>query len=447
LIFRELPEAFADLGLEVVVHVLQIQNGHGHLGTGGAVISLATGYEHFHVLVCVRSVLDARQHVTGAQGTFCSVGRGFTENRGDDERTARGIQRRRNFIGAILASTRRGRAAHRGIGFGMLGLLLLCCDLRSHFVGNLLLDLRRKSDGATAAGCRLILGSRFGIGLGLSCRAGFVCCLEIRSQQIVGYPECRRGVNRIRIEVIAIISVPRSPTPTPAKRNWRGPGIVGPAIESGGEVHPRNIAVVGVPVPVVPAIGVGIAMATIVIGAAHIRMAAPVVSVLGIATAVAIADNSATVAPPGLESPLAMSAVVDGHSAAGMNSADMAGATEVRSRTTLSLNTGSLTAGVEIVGAAIRAGFGISAGGMVPRHVGGAGVRCIGGGTMRPAGRAAVCRIGGGTMRPAGRAGLAAGGRASVGSISGGTMRPASRGAVRASPAGGWSVRASPASR
>jgi len=157
--------------------------------------------------------------------------------------------------------------------------------------------------------------------------------------------------------------------------------------------------------------------------------------VLGKATTVAVADNSATVAPPGLESPLAMSAVVDGHSAAGMNGADMAAATEVRSGTIFSLNTRSLTTGIEIVGAAIRAGLGIPSRGVMSRHVGRAAVSGIGG-TMRPTGRAAVRSIGG-TMRPSGRASVCGIGgtmrpasRGAVGSISGGTVRPAGRGAV-----------------
>jgi len=155
LVFRELPEAFADLGLEVVVHVLQILNGHGNLRTRGAIIPLAAGHEHFHILVCVWSVLDARQHIAGAQGTFGPVGCGFTENRRHDEGAVRGIERGRNFIGAGLASTRRGGATDWSGGFGIRSRLLLRCDLGSHFIGNLLLHLGRKTDGA-ATGGRLI---------------------------------------------------------------------------------------------------------------------------------------------------------------------------------------------------------------------------------------------------------------------------------------------------
>jgi hypothetical protein len=172
--------------------------------------------------------------------------------------------------------------------------------------------------------------------------------------------------------------------------------------------------------PVIPAIGVRVTGATVGIGSPHIRMAAAVVAMFGIATAVPVADDSAAVGPPGLESPLAMSAMVDGHSAAGMDGADMSAVAEIRSCATSCLNTRPFSTGVEIVGAAIRAGLGIASWGVVPRHAGCAAVSGIGG-TMRPTGRASVRGIGG-TVRPAGGA--------AVGSI-GGAVRPAGRAAVR----------------
>src|SRR5208282_2588119 len=296
----------------------------------------------------------------------------------------------------------------------------------SHFVGNLLLYLGRETDRA-AAGGRLLLGCRLGIGIGLCCRSGFVCRLQIGSQQIVGDPESWRGVNRSRGKVIAIISIPRSRTPTPAKRYRRGPGIIGPAIESGGIVHARNKAVVGMPVPVITAIGICVTTATIVIGSPHIGAATPVVAMFGIATAVAIANHSDTGPGMGVKPPLAMSAVVDGHAVAGMYSAYMAAVTEIRSRAILSLNTRPLTTGVEIVGAAVRAGLGsasVSGSRGAVRSIAGGPVRPAGGWSVRaaspaggrsvraasPAGGRSVRGFAGGPVRPAaGRAGLSSG--------------------------------------
>jgi len=67
------------------MHVLKVRDGHGKLRTGDAVIPLAAGYEYLDVLVGIRRVLDAREDVTGAQGTLRSIGHGFTEKGGNYE--------------------------------------------------------------------------------------------------------------------------------------------------------------------------------------------------------------------------------------------------------------------------------------------------------------------------------------------------------------------------
>ena len=115
LIFRELPETLADLGPEVVVHVLKVRNGDGDLRTSDAVIPLAGGHDHLDALVGVWRVLDSRKDDAGAQGTFRSIGHGFTEHRGDQERPKRRIQRGRNLIWTGLPRRRWG-AADRGGG-------------------------------------------------------------------------------------------------------------------------------------------------------------------------------------------------------------------------------------------------------------------------------------------------------------------------------------------
>lgn len=105
---------------------------------------------------------------------------------------------------------------------------------------------------------------------------------------------------------------------------------------------------------VIPAVGVRISMAAIIIAAPHVRVAATIVSVLGESAAMSVANYPSAVASPRLESPLAMSTVVDGHAAFGVDGANVATAIEIRFRATLGFDAGALSGRVEIVGASIR---------------------------------------------------------------------------------------------
>jgi hypothetical protein len=70
-------------------------------------------------------------------------------------------------------------------------------------------------------------------------------------------------------------------------------------------------------------------------------MAAAVVSVLGKSATVSVTDHSSAVAAPRLKSPLAVSTVIDGHAAFGVDGADVSATIEIRSRAALGLDAGS----------------------------------------------------------------------------------------------------------
>ncbi len=414
LIVSQFLKTFRHLRAEVVVHVLKIGDRDRKLRTRGAVVLLAAGHEHGNFLVGVRSIANARQDVTRTQRAFGSVGGGFGENSGNQESAQSGIESRGNFVGALLLTARRWSAADGSDRFRIGGSSLFRSDLSSDFVRNHLLHLRRKG-GRGGGGGSLIVGSRSGIsggsGVGISVGngAGFIGSLEIGGDHVVGNPESGRGVIGSRSEIGAVITIPRSSTPTPTIGDGRGPRIVGPAIISGTIVVGRNVTVITVAMIVVAAISVGIAAAAIVIAAAHISVAATIVAVLGIAAAMAVTDYAHAGTGMSDELAFAVSPMTDGHAALGLNCADVSALIKAGLRTALGFKTGLFARGVVIRGvtcgaghtfSAVRMGYG--AGGFCGGAGAGIGVPgcrsgrigLAGGGSCRVPGRCRGIRVG-----------------------------------------------------
>jgi len=174
---------------------------------------------------------------------------------------------------------------------------------------------------------------------------------------------------------------------------------------------------------IVTTIRVGVSAAAIIIGSPHVWVATTVVSVLGIAATVAIADHSAASGSPGFKPPLAMSAVIDGHTTLGMNSADVAAVVEIRAGAILRLQAGLCAVLVEISGvpggvshapsaarggvsggASMSCGSGAGMGRGAASSCGRTRVRCssgagMGRGAASSCGRTRVRRVGGATVR------------------------------------------------
>src|ERR1019366_898662 len=151
---------------------------------------------------------------------------------------------------------------------------------------------------------------------------GVISSLQVLSEQVIGKPEGRARIRRIRREVISIGAVPGRSAPAPAIGDRRAPWIVGPAIKSRRIIVSRHVAVVLIAVIVVAAVGSRIVAAVVVVGSVPVFVAASRVTAFGIAAVMSHADQSRVIPALGDDRPASMSRAVNRH-AAGANGADV----------------------------------------------------------------------------------------------------------------------------
>src|SRR5579862_7677527 len=268
-----------------------------------AIALLAAANQDLDVLVVVRSVVNARYDVAGRERTIRAVWRLLGKDRGNDKGAMIRIEggwhffllgcvsaRRRALLSACGCPARGGSRLLRSGSCRFLGF-----ELSTYFVSNGLFHFGSKGRSAAVAtagvfrlltaagvithGLSIRCRSSIRIGLGL-CRVG---SLQILADHVVGHPQSCAGISRIRIEVVAIVSVPRRRAPSPRVSHWRCPRVVRPSVKCGAIIVSRGVAVVAaVAMVVVTTVAVGVTMSVIPVSAAGIIMASARITVIHI---------------------------------------------------------------------------------------------------------------------------------------------------------------------
>ena len=125
-------------------------------------------------------------------------------------------------------------------------------------------------------------------------RPRLVSRLQRIGDQIVRQPERRARVNRIRREIGAVVSIPRTAAPTPAVRDGPCPRVIRPSIESRPVVGAREVRIHVDAVEVIASVEGVIVVTVGIVGALGVFVAIIPIGVLHIAVA-PVADEDAGV--------------------------------------------------------------------------------------------------------------------------------------------------------
>src|SRR5215469_6153254 len=290
----------------MIVHVLEVIDGDRELSSCRAITPLTAGDENLHLAICVGIVVDAGENVALRERALGSVRRFLAQGVGNDERAVVRIERAGALFG-IRPFTAGTSACTRGAtgGSGRCGCIAFCSDLRLYFIGDCLLDFRRKrysSASLRRAACIVafhfrIRGRCIRCGLCAGLGGSLIRGLQVGGDQIVREPERRIRIYRVWVEIVAVEAVPRSRPPSPREDDGSGPRIVGPAIKARAPIVAGDVAIVVAATPAVTSVNVYVGAIVV-----HIRSAVivapttPAEAVLDVPAAAARGDNARTIA-------------------------------------------------------------------------------------------------------------------------------------------------------